>query len=256
MGISRSIIRIPAIVALLVAGLCVGLSTWGLISWGTPLVKHMLQVVVKGYDKYLPEITIQDGHASIAHPQPYFVELGKKGEAPIVIDTRQGHESDALDYLKDAKGGFVLSRESLFVKQNGQIRVIPLKDFPDLVLNSASLAEYVETYAPRIISAAAVAVAIYYLLAKTFQILIFALIPYGFSRSCPLPATYGQALKLTIFAMFIPVLVNFFLDLAGIYIPWRFLIYFGLFLGLLVLATVDLVRSARSAQQPWTEITP
>ncbi|MBI5571064.1 MAG: DUF1189 family protein [Desulfomonile tiedjei] len=256
MGISRSIIRMPSIVALLLAGVCVGLSTWSLISWGTPQVEHVLKVVVKEYDKHLPEITIQDGRASVARPQPYFAEMGKKGEAPIVVDTRHGHESDALDYLKDSKAGFVLSRESLFIKNDGQIRVIPLKGFPDMVLNSASLARYVETYAPRVMSAAAVLVVIYYLLAKTFQILIFALIPYGFSRSCPMPATYGQALKLTVVAMLVPVLANSLQDLVGLHVPWRFLIYFGVFLGALILATVDLVRSARSAQEPWTGITP
>jgi len=256
MGISRSIIKMPAIVALLVAGVCVGLSAFSLISWATPRVEQLLKVVVKEYDKHLPQITIQGGQASIAQPQPYVVELGKKGEAPIVIDTRQGHESDALNYLKDAKGGFVLSRDSLFIKNDGQIRVIPLKSFPDVVLDSASLRHYVETYAPRVMSVAAVLIVIYYLLAKTFQILVFALIPYGFTRSCPMPVTYGQALKLTVFAMLIPVLANSIQDLAGVHIPWGFVIYFALYLGVLILATVDLVRSARSAQQPWTGITP
>ena len=256
MGISRSIIRVPAIVALLVAGACVGLSALGLIEWGAPKVKSTLEMVVEQYDKYFPQVTIQGGHASVEVPQPYFVDFGQKGEAPIVLDTRPGHESEALDYLKDAKSGFVLTHDSFFIKNQGQIRVVPLKTIPDMVLNSRSLQRYVKTYVPRLMSLAVVAIVIYYMLAKAFQIFVLALIPYFWTRSCPLPVTYGQALKLTAFAMLIPVLVNSVQDLGGVHVPTRFLLYFGLFLVTLILASLDLVRSAKSAPQPWTGINP
>lgn len=245
MAISRSLTRTPAILTVLIVGACIGLSALGLLSWAGPKVRSVVTFAVEKYDMYFPAIILKDGHASIKEPQPYFVDLGKREEATIVIDTRPGHENDALGYLKDARNGFVLSRDSLFTKNRGQIRIIPLKNIPDLVVNAQSIHKLVDRYLPRVTSVAAVAVVSYYLLAKLSHLLLLALIPYFWARSRPQSITYGQALKLCAFCMIPPVLIDAVQDFGHVDIPLGFLLYFVLFVGLLIVASVSLVRSPK-----------
>jgi len=239
----------------LIIGLCAGLSALGVLWWAEPHVKSILNRVVSHYDTYLPEITIHAGFASIKKPQPYYVDFGQGKEMPLIIDTRAGHENDGMNYLRDAKTGFVLTRDSLITKNNGQLRIVPLKDFPNLALNSQSLQAMSDQYFPVVEKAAAGLAVTYFLFSKPFQILILALIPYLWARSRA-GLTYGQAFKITALCMIPPVLLNLFQDISGTHFPGRGWIYFGLYVLLLILASWDLVRSTRSGPQTVASINP
>jgi hypothetical protein len=256
MGVTKSLVKMPAILVALSIGLCVGLSSLGVVWWAGPKARSLMTTAISHYDAYLPEITIQDGKASIKKPQPYYVDFGQKSEPLVVIDTREGHDNDALTYLKDVKTGFVLTRDTIVTKNDGQIRVIPLKEMRDLVLNSQSLQSLADTYWPAFEKVSAGAAVTYFVFAKPFQVLILALIPYGWARAARAALTYGQAFKIAAFCMIPPVLVNLFQDVSGIQFSGRPWIYFAVYVALLVLASLEFTRGSRSAPDASTEITP
>jgi len=255
MGTARAICRIPAIAVVLILLACAGLSAWGLFSWFWPKVGTVLEYVAGTYDALLPEITIRDGKASIREQQPHFIDTGDK-DLVVVVDTRENNQKEALDYLKDVSTGAVLTRDSVVTKNQRQIRIIPLQGIPDLVVNSRNLRALLDEYLPTVTGIFILAVIIYFLIVKPLQAIIFALLPHVAARSYSTALTYGEAIKLSAVAMVPPVTLDLFLDLSGIGIPMAFIIYFGLYIGLLILAVRDLVHSSPLPTGPSTSINP
>jgi hypothetical protein len=255
MRLALSILRTPAIVVVLMVGLCVALSAYGFMSWGTPKVRSVIDQMVDQYDSYFPEITIVRGQASIKKPQPYYVDFGQGKNAPIIIDTREGFENEALGYLEKAREGFVLTRNSLVVKNKGQLRIVPLAEMPDFVLNADSLRALVERFVPTVIAVVAVLVVIYFLFAKSFQVLVLALIPFVWAKVGKVTLSYGQAVKISAFSMVPPVALMGLQDLFGAPAGGK-LVYFGLYLVLLIVLSAMVSRSLRSETEPYGGITP
>ncbi len=255
MGTTRAICRLPVIVVVLVLLACAGFSAWGLYSWLWPKVETTVQFVVDKYDALVPEITIHDGTATISAPQPYYVKTGDKNVA-VVIDTRENKEKDALDYLKGVQAGAVLTRESVVTKSQGQIRILPLKNAPNFVMNSRNIRALFTRYGPIATRLVILVLVIYFLVVKPLEAIILALIPYLGARSYSVRLNYGEAIKIAVVAMIPSVTLDLFLDLSGIRIPMPIVIYFGLYFALLFLAVWDLVRSEPSPAGPSTTINP
>ncbi len=256
MKLVTSILKTPAIVVVLMIGLCVALSAFGFVAWGTPKVRTFVDRVVARYDTYFPEITIEHGHASIKKHQPYYVDFGQGKNALIIIDTRKGFEGSAADYLKGTPEGFVLTHSTLVVKNKGQTRIVPLANIPDFVVNSASIRSLIDQYFHRMVAVVAVAVVIYFLFSKSVQVFLFALIPFVWARVSAVALSYGQALKVSGFCMVPPVVLTVLQDLFGVVLPGRFLVYFGLYLILTIFLSVALTRGMRSVPDPSTGINP
>jgi hypothetical protein len=254
-GTARSICKMPAIVVALVLLVCSGLSAWGLFSGFWPGVETFLRLAVDKYDALLPAITIQGGKASIHEQQPHFIDLGDK-DLVAVIDTREGKEKDAQDYLKDATAGAVLTRESIVTKSQGQLRIIPLQGAPDLVINSSNVRAILNEYLPLASRLVLLAVILYFVFIKPLQAIIFALLPYFAARSYSVALTYGESVKIAAVVMVPPVALDLFLHLSGIQIPVAFVFYFGLYIALLILAVRDLVHSKPLEAGPSTTINP
>jgi hypothetical protein len=256
MSKARLICRLPVVIILLVLLGTIALSSIVAVFVTTPRIETLVMTAVEKYDTYLPEIRIRDGHASIREKQPNFVDLGDK-ELAAVIDTREGKQKEGLDYLKDVSAGFVLTRDTVIIKNSQQVRIIPLKDMPDFVVNSATLRDLVDQYWPLAMRVTAVLVVLYFLFAKPFQVLMFALIPYFGARFYKLPLTYGEALKISVIALIPPVLLDVTLTVAEIGVHGEFMLYLALYVALLIIACVSLVkgRPGESGDRP-QEINP
>ncbi len=240
-------VRLHGLVAALIVTVCIGVSSWSLMSALVPEAKRVLNGIADQYDTYLPEITIKNGHASIRREQPFrFDELAQEGMM-VVVDTREGKQKEALTYLKDAQTGLVLTRDSLVVKNQRQIRILPLKDLPDMTVNSAEIRAVIQQYLPMVVQWVWILVIAYFLFAKPIQLLILGMIPYFGARSYSVDLTFGGALKISSFAMIPPVLLDVFLNMARTSLAGSFILYFTLYVGLLILSVWELVKSARSA---------
>jgi hypothetical protein len=255
MKFGMAVIKTPAIVIVLMIGLCAGLNAYGVISWGMPLVRSFTDKIVTQYDRYVPEVTFQNGQASVKKPQPYYVDFGQGKSTPIVIDTREGFENEALEYLKPARDGFVLTRSTLVVKNKGEIRIVPLKDMPNFVLNSRNIGSLVSQYLPGVIAVVAIVVIVYFLFAKIMQVLLLALIPLVWAQVSSVALSYGQALKIAAFCMVPPVILVALRDLFHVPVGGM-LIYFGLYLVLMVVLSAVVIRSLRSETQTSAAINP
>lgn len=245
MGIVRSITRTHGILSVFIVSVCVGVAAWGLMSAMVPRVESYLDVVENEYDTYLPEITIKNGHASIRQDQPYHIDAFSDEGLVFIIDTREGKMKEAINYLNDAKGGAVLTRDSLIMKNQRQIRIIPLDEFPDITLNGAEIRALIHEYFPMVVKWCWVAVVAYFLFMKPIQILLLSMIPFFGARSYSVDLTYGEALKITTFAMIPPVLLDVFLHRAGTGFFSSFVLYFVLYVGLLILCVWELVKRSR-----------
>jgi hypothetical protein len=250
MGMTRSLIKTSGLIVALILVGCSLLTAWAFISYVKPKVGTIFDQIVSKYDAFLPEIVLRNGHASIRGPQPYFIDTRGEKDLALVIDTREEKQKDGLDYLKDVANGVVLTRDTLITKQEGQIRIIPLKGMPDFELNSRTLQELAARYAPQATGIALGAVIAYYLAVKLFQVLILALVPYLALRSYKVPLRYGEALKVAVFCMIPPVLYDTFLYFLDVRVPWSFVIYFAAFVGLLALAAKDLIKNFRAEEDP------
>jgi hypothetical protein len=246
MAIARSIIRTPTIAALGVIAICAVFSAVGAYQYWTPKVDAVAAYIAKSYDDFMPEVTIRNGKASIKKQQPYFVDRLADENVTVVIDTRENKLPEALGYLKDSEVGLALTRETVVIKTREGMRMISLKGFPDMVLNSDLLLDIVDHYLPMLSRVAAVLVAIYFLVAKLVQALILALVPFLWARYSSVQPIYGQAFKIASFAMVPPVMLDLFQYFAGTKVPAAFLVYFGLYLVLLVVAAREVVLDART----------
>lgn len=250
MGMARSICRMPLILVIVILALCVGLSTWGLMSSASKAIKSFVDEAAAKYDVLFPEITVKNGLASIREQQPYHIDLfgdnEAKKEVVLVVDTREGKENEAMDYLKETQSGAVLTRKTLIFKNRHQIRVIPLKDMPDTVVNSATIRELSSKYVPTLIQWAVITVLVYFFLAKPAQALLLAMIPYFAARAYEVDTTYGQSLKIAIVAMPVPVILDLLANLLHLRISAAFVLYFVIYLGVILLITRDLTAASLS----------
>lgn len=239
-------VRVHGLLAALIVTVCIGVSSWSVMSALAPKVDRLLNGIADQYDTYVPEITIKNGHASIRREQPFRFEEAAREGLIVVIDTREGKEKEAFTYLKDAKTGLVLTRDSLVVINQGQTRVFPLKDLPDITVNSAEIRAVIHRYLPMVVQWTWIPVITFFLFAKPIQLLVLGMIPYFGARSYSVDLGYGGALKVSSFAMIPPVLLDVFLRMAGTSLTGSFVLYFTLYVGLLILSVWELVKSSRS----------
>jgi hypothetical protein len=243
---ARSIAKSSAWVTFLVLVACIALSAVSLLWLSIPAIDSLLGRLVEKYDERLPEITLKDGHASIRGKQPFVVDLGGEKDVALVIDTREGKEKEALEHLKVVEVGTVLTRNSIVVKSQGEVRTISLSGLPDMVVNGGTIQEAIAHYRPTVLMAGAALVFLYYCFAKSLQVLLFGLIPYFAARVYSIPLTYGESLKIATMAMVPVVLLFVVLNMGGLDLPAASVVYFALYVGLLVLAARDLKQRAAS----------
>ncbi|MBM3298708.1 MAG: DUF1189 family protein [Deltaproteobacteria bacterium] len=248
MGVTRFIIKTHPLVFIGILVACLIAATWGLIAVAAPKAQALLLRVADKYDAYLPEIVVKNGKASIKREEPFFVETFGERDLAFIIDTRQDGVNKAMDYLKEAKVGAVLTRDSLVTKNQRDIRVFPLTGIPDLTVNSAEIRALTEEFLPHVVRWAWVVLLSYFLFAKSLQILCMALIPFFAARAYSVTLKYGQSLKIATAAMVPPVLVDLLFGYFDLWMIGSFIVYFGLFIGFVILAAGDLIRSAGEFQ--------
>ena len=256
MGVARSIGKVSGTVTILILCACVGVSILGTYLAVFPRVVTILERAAGKYDSIFPEITILNGHASIREKQPHFLDnLGEK-DLVLVIDTREGSQEKALNYLKEAQAGAVLTGRTIVTKNQGEVRIISLKEIPDMVLNSENIKAALQEYLPSLTWWATLLVAIYFLFAKPVQIVFFAIIPYLGARTYSIPLTYGEATKIAAVGMVVPVTVEFFYNFMDPGISTSVFIYFLSYVIVLILAVRDLVRESRQVDTSEAGIHP
>jgi hypothetical protein len=194
----------------------------------------------EAYDEYLPQVTVKNGKASIRKQQPYLVPGLHVRDFVAVIDTRPGHERDALQRLAEAPNGAVLTRDALWIKNRRQTRSFPLNDFPDMTVDSAAIAGLKDDYFGLVMKFLWAGAICYSLCAKCAQAFLFALVPFFVTRAAPSPPGYGPMLKIAVCALAPPTMLDVLLEMFGIAASLTFSVYFLVYGAIIVLLSKDL----------------
>ncbi|MCX5862329.1 MAG: DUF1189 family protein [Deltaproteobacteria bacterium] len=256
MSVARSICTMRGGVLVTVILSCVAVSVLSVVLSVFPKVEKLLTTAAGKYDAIFPEITIHNGHASIRERQPHFLEDFGENELVWVIDTRDGSQNEAANYLKGAKSGAVLTGGTVIIKNDGEIRIISLKDVPDMVLNSENIKSTIEELLPQLTRWGIIVIAIYFTMVKTIQAIVLALIPYWGARYYSVPMTYAEAVKIAVVGMIPPVLLDFVNDLFGAGISTSVFVYFISYVAVMVVASMNLFRDSRLADDQSIGIHP
>ncbi len=270
MAITRSIYRTPTLLVILAFLGCVVASSVGFLGFLSnyaPRVEHWIDNIISRYDAYVPEIEIHQGKAKINRKQPYFVDTGDPKEGVIVIDTTVESVGEGIKYLKDVENGFVLTRTALLIKSNHQIRIISLDKFPDMDIKGDSLRVWKNRYFPMLVPTPVfwsnmgsamyfLGASFYFVCAKLFQVLLFSLVPLFLGKSYSVALTYGEGLKIAVFGLVPPVVVDFFLGMVGSWSWWTFGLYVVIYLAALVLAVMDLANNPDTSVSSEMAINP
>ncbi|MEW6351739.1 MAG: DUF1189 family protein [Thermodesulfobacteriota bacterium] len=270
MGITKAVYRMPTLLVVLVLLGAVVLSAvgfLGFLSTFTPRVEQWIDHVISEYDAYVPEIAIRKGKAEINRKQPYIVDMGDSKEGVIVIDTTIESVADGMKHLNNVESGFVLTRTALLTKSSHQIRVISLDKLPDMDINGARLGAWKNQYFPMLVPTPAfwsntgatvyfLAACFYFVCAKAFQVLILSLLPLFLGPYYSVRLGYGESLKIAVFCLVPPVVVDFLLGMVGSWSWWTFGMYLLIYVAALVLAVMDLAGDRDISETPQMAIHP
>ncbi len=237
-------ISFPKTLAIL--ALCVGVEllacAYGLI----PRLERDLIRLADKYDAYFPEITIQDGRASIKEKQPYYIEnLGDSGVV-LVIDTTVSSYEEALKHLKNVEYGAMLTRSAIVNKEGAGIKVVSLKDAPDMVINSENIRKTIDRLSPIVKTWGLAFLAVFFLLTKLVQALSMALIPFVGARLFHAALPFEGAFRLAVASMVVAVGVNFFLSFSEMTIAAMLTLYYAAFAATVILVTRDYIQDTRT----------
>ncbi len=230
---------------LVVVAVCVGVEllacAYGLI----PRLERDLIRMADKYDAYFPEITIQDGRASIKEKQPYRIENFGDAGVVLIIDTTVSSYDDAVRLLGNVQYGAMLTRSAIVNKDGAEIKVVSLKEAPDMVINSENIRKAIDRLSPVVKTWGLAFLAIFFLFTKLLQSLSMALIPFLGARLFRNPLPFEGAFRLAVVCLVVPVGINFFLSFSDMSIVAMFMVYYAAYAASVILATRDYIQETR-----------
>lgn len=191
---------------------CGALNSWGLVTRGLPAPATPVGRFAALYDSVLPEITFRDGKPSIREKLPYFVGALGLINTALVIDPREISLASLLNDLSKFKNGVVLARETIVIKFDKQIRILPLPQIPDMVLNSSTISQFLQKRSSQVTKSLAVLNVMYGLAVVLLQILILGLVFYYASRLGSASLTYGESFRVASVTMILFMLSKLFIN--------------------------------------------
>ena len=192
-------------------------------------VQNFVNSLVASYPEELV-ITIKDGEAEVNVEEPFFLSLSKEVsgfvesegfENLLVIDTQNPYKGIQMDEYSTIAW---LTKDALFVRgDDGGIDVINLSDVGDFTLDKRLIDSGVSMITPYSkylgpIAVVAVTLGIYLSYSqRLFYALFFALVLLILSLVLKLHWTYGQAYKISLYAMTAGMLFEFLLGITSAY---------------------------------------
>lgn len=169
----------------------------------------------------LPEVTIRNGIATATGPQPYTF-YPQEGMILAIDTTGRITETELALYQE----GFLMTRDSLLVLQNGQIQSIPLYELQQmfnqdpLVINKANLVRWATLASGFFKAVAFIAIWLWDLFGRLLIILLAGLLLWGIASLIKRGAPFSAILITGIYSYVPAVYFNFILGQAEAQIPF------------------------------------
>lgn len=149
----------------------------------------------------LPVIVITDGIVSVDTHMPFRI---KKEDFEIIIDTTG--KTSSID--ESAKQGILLTKHKLIYKQSEtQTNTYELSKVKKLILDEETIERWKKNAFRAAFPLIFIASFVYYAIAKTFQILLFSLLPLIISGAKNLELKYPQIFKISAFSLTLPFML-------------------------------------------------
>jgi hypothetical protein len=255
MGITRRFVNMSGLATALIMLVLICVSSWNIVNFGGHRLRVFVENAVQRYDGVFPEITIENGIATVKGEQPLYVNTGDPNLV-IVIDTSEGKEKEYVNYLGKAQDGAALTRNSVVVKNQGQTKEVPLKDMPNIVISSKSLEKLLKEYGPWAARVLTFAVFFYFLFAKPIQLLLMALFALFLAKILSVTLPYGKAVRIAALGMIPPVLLDLSYGILGQGFNAGFWAYFGMYMVALFILLFDLKQNPEQQPGPNIELPP
>ncbi len=230
-----------------------------------PLLRSFSSEVSTGFINHFPAelaVTIASGKASSNVTEPYFIpmpaelkdhKVSVNGTEPdtanvLVIDTKNAFTIEQYEKY-DAVAW--LTADSLITHDNKGIRVVPLKDVPNMTVDHAKIVEWSKYIQPlvKVLSVALPVLifllAVFGLLFNLLYLVFGALAIWLASKVFKLGLNYSKSYQVGLHALTLTVLVQGILLMTALWTPFPF---FGTLLLLLV--TVMNLKGSGPSSQP------
>jgi hypothetical protein len=195
------------------------LSSWGPLTRGLPALLSWASRTAGMYDSYFPEITIRDGKLSASNERPFSLHAFGAPNTALVIDTRETNLESLLANLDGASRGVVITKDAAVAKVGRQIRILPLPELPDMVLNSNLLEKFVKERSARLAKPLAALIVVCCVALTLLQASLLTLIAYFAGRAPSLPLNWKESLKEASFALIPPTALEFLMNISGSRLP-------------------------------------
>jgi hypothetical protein len=160
--------------------------------------------------KNVPEIRIVNGKIQVDVPQPFTV--WKDENFIFLIDTTGQYTSIDTIY----KAGALLTQTKLIMKQDElRTQQYELSQFPNVTVNKDSITRWSKLGQTIIWIILPIGTYFYLLFTKWFQIMLFSLFTLSLNSSMKTNLKYPQLLKLGIYALTAPIILDIIYSLVG-----------------------------------------
>lgn len=190
----------------------------------------------------IPQITFNNGIATVDAPQPYSIKDPKTQKVLLVIDT-----TGKVNSLKDTEAiGLVTKSEAIFKKNAVETNTYNYKGLGQFTLNQQKITgwlEIVRKYLALTFYPFAVAGSFIF---RIVQLLIYAGIGILFASLCQSKRSYESLLRLSVVAVTPCIIISMILGVAGINVPFA---GFWFFLAAMIYLFIGVRESAKVVAQ-------
>lgn len=196
--------------------------------------------------KNVPVISIVNGKALVDVPQPYTV--WKDEHVIFLIDTTG--QNTSIDTAFPI--GFLLTQTKFIMKQDElRTQQYELSQFPDFTINQQSIIRWSKIIQTAIWFILPIGTYFYLLIAKWFQIMLFSMFTLSLNNSLRTNLKYPQVLKIGIYALTAPIILDIIYSLVGRPNPIFIWIYIAIYAVYLYLAVKQLKPQDTTTQSPF-----
>lgn len=188
------------------------------MKFSTALIQGMGEINKEIGDR-LPEIRIKDGVVLTTAQEPFIIE---EKDFIFIIDTTGKTITIAPSY----KQGILLTKNKLFYKQSEiETREYDLSKIKSFTLNKEAMERWRKVFSRFALPILLVSLYPYYIVVKLIQILLFSLIALIVNTITKANLKYENLFNISLFALTPPALLATVFTLAGLKIPFIWLLY-------------------------------
>ncbi len=197
----------------------------------------------------VPEITINNGEASISQPQPYYIKDPQNGGILTIIDT-----TGKIKSLEDTNSVVLLTKTDITWRKNKfETQMYELSNVKHFVLDSERITNWLHTGKKLLLPIIYPFAILGSYAFRIIQVLIYAAIGLLFALLCKAKLSYAALLRLAVVAITPSILLKTFLGIPGIHLPYAGLIFLAITLGYLffaVKANSQIIPKQQAPQSP------